>query len=288
MEIRCAVGTTCDRLLTSVAPPTSVTGATGGTCCSGPRRVLGWSLRRGCAPGWQPRPRAGGAVRAVTLPERGGWDDGRVSPTIARRFALAVFAVELILWLVALVSEWLTRDVSHGSSVGDPDIDFLVTLVSGLLLLLFPLAGLLRRALPMHGRRHGRAATHPHRFVRHAGGHGHGLDPRRGRSVPSGPRRDPESRRQPLQPGRLRRPGRRRRLQRAAARPHRPRYAVPGAARGCRGTVDPAHASVWLRPTAAGRQHFPANQLGQHPRAAQEPLGRGELPGNLGQLAEHA
>ncbi len=89
------------------------------------------------------RPRAGRTVRAVTLPERRCWDDGRVSPTTARRLALAAFAVVVILWLAALVLEWLTRNVSRGSTMGDPDVDFLLTMVSGVMLLLFPLAGLL-------------------------------------------------------------------------------------------------------------------------------------------------
>ena len=76
----------------------------------------------------------------VTLPERSGWDDGWVSPTTARRLAWAVFAVVLLLWLTALVLEWLTRGVTHGTTVGNPDVDFLLTLVTGVMLLLFPLA----------------------------------------------------------------------------------------------------------------------------------------------------
>ena len=83
------------------------------------------------------------ALCAVTLPERGGWDDGRVSPTTARRLAWAVFAVVLLLWLTALVLEWLTRGVTHGTTVGNSDVDFLLTLVTGVMLLLFPLCGLL-------------------------------------------------------------------------------------------------------------------------------------------------
>lgn len=66
-----------------------------------------------------------------------------MSPTTARRVASAVFAVVFILWLAALVLEWLTRNVSRGSTVGDPNVDFLLTMVSGVMLLLFPLAGLL-------------------------------------------------------------------------------------------------------------------------------------------------
>ena len=66
-----------------------------------------------------------------------------MSPTTARRLAWAVFAVVLLLWLTALVLEWLTRGVTHGTTVGNPDVDFLLTLVTGVMLLLFPLCGLL-------------------------------------------------------------------------------------------------------------------------------------------------
>ena len=66
-----------------------------------------------------------------------------MSPTTARRLAWAVFAVVLLLWLTALVLEWLTRGVTHGTTVGNSDVDFLLTLVTGVMLLLFPLCGLL-------------------------------------------------------------------------------------------------------------------------------------------------
>jgi hypothetical protein len=67
-----------------------------------------------------------------------------VRETTARRLASATFAAVVALWLTALLLEWLTRDVGHqGSSVGDPDVDFLLTLLTGSILLLFPVSGLL-------------------------------------------------------------------------------------------------------------------------------------------------
>jgi hypothetical protein len=58
-----------------------------------------------------------------------------------RRLAWAVFAVTAVLWVVAIATAWLTRDLSNSESLGSSSADIVVTVAIAAVLLLFPIAG---------------------------------------------------------------------------------------------------------------------------------------------------
>jgi hypothetical protein len=63
------------------------------------------------------------------------------TPRTARRAAWAAFAATVAFWAVSLVSAWLTRDLSAQDDLGSGDVRFLLTLATGMMLLMFPVAG---------------------------------------------------------------------------------------------------------------------------------------------------
>jgi hypothetical protein len=58
-----------------------------------------------------------------------------------RRLASAVFAVTAALWAVAIVTAWLTRDLKSPESLGSGSADLLVAIATAMVLLAFPVAG---------------------------------------------------------------------------------------------------------------------------------------------------
>jgi hypothetical protein len=56
-------------------------------------------------------------------------------------WAWAVFGVTCALWVVAIVTAWLTRDLENSESLGSSGADILVTLAIAVVLLMFPVAG---------------------------------------------------------------------------------------------------------------------------------------------------
>jgi hypothetical protein len=57
------------------------------------------------------------------------------------RLAWAVFAVTAVLWAVAIVTVWLTRDLSNAESLGSGTADLFVAIATAIVLLAFPVAG---------------------------------------------------------------------------------------------------------------------------------------------------
>jgi hypothetical protein len=58
-----------------------------------------------------------------------------------RRLAWAVFAVTAVLWAVAIVTVWLTRDLESSESLGNGGADLFVAIATAGVLLAFPVAG---------------------------------------------------------------------------------------------------------------------------------------------------
>jgi hypothetical protein len=58
-----------------------------------------------------------------------------------RRLAWAVFAVTCVLWAVAIVTAWLTRDLQNSESLGSGGADLVVGIATAVVLLAFPVAG---------------------------------------------------------------------------------------------------------------------------------------------------
>jgi len=57
------------------------------------------------------------------------------------RLAWAVFAATAVLWAVAIVMVWLTRDLSNAESLGSGTADLFVAIATAMVLLAFPVAG---------------------------------------------------------------------------------------------------------------------------------------------------
>lgn len=62
---------------------------------------------------------------------------------LGRRAAWAwgVFGVTSLLWVVAIVTVWLTRDLKNLESLGNSGADVLVTVATAVVLMMFPIAG---------------------------------------------------------------------------------------------------------------------------------------------------
>jgi hypothetical protein len=58
-----------------------------------------------------------------------------------RRLAWAVFAVTCVMWAVAIVTAWLTRDLQNSESLGSSGADLVVGIATAVVLLAFPVAG---------------------------------------------------------------------------------------------------------------------------------------------------
>ncbi len=58
-----------------------------------------------------------------------------------RRLAWAVFVATCVLWAVAIVTAWLTRDLQSSESLGSGGADLLVGIATAVVLLAFPVAG---------------------------------------------------------------------------------------------------------------------------------------------------
>ncbi|HEX2376614.1 MAG TPA: hypothetical protein VHI30_03565 [Gaiellales bacterium] len=58
-----------------------------------------------------------------------------------RRLAWAVFAATCVLWVLAIVTTWLTRDLSSPESLGSTSADAVVGIAMAVVLLAFPIAG---------------------------------------------------------------------------------------------------------------------------------------------------
>jgi hypothetical protein len=65
-----------------------------------------------------------------------------VSPRTTRWAAIAAFAATVSLMAVAVVLEWLTRNDHSPNSISSGGASFVVTILTGLTLLLFPISGL--------------------------------------------------------------------------------------------------------------------------------------------------
>jgi hypothetical protein len=63
------------------------------------------------------------------------------SSAVRRRLAWAVFAVTCALWVVAIVSAWATRNLPGSESLGNSGADIVVTVGIAVVLLMFPVAG---------------------------------------------------------------------------------------------------------------------------------------------------
>jgi hypothetical protein len=59
-----------------------------------------------------------------------------------RRLAWLVFVVTAALWVVAIVTTWLTRDLANPESLGSTSADLVVTIATGVVLLAFPISGI--------------------------------------------------------------------------------------------------------------------------------------------------
>lgn len=63
-------------------------------------------------------------------------------PSLARRrLAWAVFGVTCVLWVVAVATAWLTRNLSGSESLGNSGADIVVAIGIAVVLLMFPMAG---------------------------------------------------------------------------------------------------------------------------------------------------
>ncbi|HSD03601.1 MAG TPA: hypothetical protein VLB81_14580 [Gaiellales bacterium] len=74
-------------------------------------------------------------------PTMNGPNASATSPA-RRRLAWAVFAVTALLWVVAIVMAWLTRDLSSANGLGSGSADALVTAAIAAVLMMFPVAGI--------------------------------------------------------------------------------------------------------------------------------------------------
>ena len=63
------------------------------------------------------------------------------SSAVRRRLAWAVFAVTAVMWAVAIVTAWLTRDLQSSESLGSGGADLVVGIATAVVLLAFPVAG---------------------------------------------------------------------------------------------------------------------------------------------------
>ena len=63
------------------------------------------------------------------------------SSAVRRRLAWAVFAVTAVMWAVAIVTAWLTRDLPSSESLGSGGADLVVGIATAVVLLAFPVAG---------------------------------------------------------------------------------------------------------------------------------------------------
>ena len=59
-----------------------------------------------------------------------------------RRLAWLVFSATATMWVVAVVTAWLTRDLKNPESLGSSSADLVVTIATALVLLAFPVAGI--------------------------------------------------------------------------------------------------------------------------------------------------